>query len=145
MASKTDSDVTPTLYRYYRRLQKSVAGPEQDLDRRFDRIIANIEQRQRQEASDRHAKPSYLTWLRNAVHRARRSTFGQISAGGATAALAAKLTQYAQGWANLAAAALTGMLAAVVVAAAMDTRNLAPLRRVRRRSQTKDATPSPHP
>ncbi|RSS04197.1 hypothetical protein EF913_04910 [Streptomyces sp. WAC04189] len=145
MASKTDNGVTPTLYRYYRGLQKSVAGTEQDLDRRFDRIIAGIEQRKWQEARGRDAKPSCLTCLRNAVHRARRSTFGQISAGGATAALAAKLTQYAQGWANLAAAAATGMLAAVVVAAAMDTRNLAPLRRVRRRRQTEDATPSPHP
>ena len=145
VASKTDNNFTLTLYRYYRVLQKSVAGSEQDLDRRFDRIIENVERRKNRETRNQGAKATCFTCLRNAVQRARRSAFGQISAGGASAALAAKLTQYAQGWANLAAAAVTGMLAAVVVAVAMDTSNLAPLRRSRRRRRREDATPSPHP
>ncbi|MEU8459164.1 hypothetical protein [Streptomyces griseoaurantiacus] len=145
MTSKTDSDFAPALDRYCRDLQKAVAGEEQELDRRFDRIIANIERKRQQEVRDEGTRPTCISCLRNAVQRARRSTFGQISAGGASAALAAKLTQYAQGWANLAAAAVTGMLAAVVVAAAMDTRKLEPLRRARRRRRREDATPSPHP
>ncbi|MGJ3558060.1 hypothetical protein ACR6C2_00470 [Streptomyces sp. INA 01156] len=44
MVSKTDNELAPMIYRYYRTLQSRVAGSEDDLDRRFDNIIDGIEQ-----------------------------------------------------------------------------------------------------
>ncbi|MEV8597611.1 hypothetical protein [Streptomyces sp. NPDC052012] len=143
MVSKTDNDLAPMIYRYYCVLQNRVAGSEEDLDRRFDDIINRVERRKRKNSRSKYAKKFCASRMRGVVQNVRRSALGQVSASGACAALVAKLTQYAQGWANLAATVATGTLTAIAVVAVMDTRSLKRSGRTRRRRE--DATPPPHP
>lgn len=143
MVSKTDNDLAPLIYRYYLILQKRVAGSEEELDRRFDNIIDSIERQKKQNTRSKCVKMIHASCMSGVMRNVRTSALGQISASGACAALAAKLTQCAQGWANLAAAVATGTLTAVAVVAVMDARSLKRCGRTRRRRE--DATPSPHP
>ncbi|AZQ32104.1 hypothetical protein EJ357_47735 [Streptomyces cyaneochromogenes] len=144
MASKTDSDLARVLYRYYMTLQARLAGDEKDLDRRFDKIISDIDRQNRRTALSRISSGRCIACVSTALRSARTTTLGQAGAGGAVAALAAKLTQYAQGLASLALTAVTGAVAAVAVAAIIDARK--PKRRPgQSRRRTEEATSTPHP
>ncbi|MGW0080025.1 hypothetical protein [Streptomyces sp. P9-2] len=143
MVSKTDNDLAPMIYRYYRTLQDRVTGSEEELDRRFDKIIETVEQRNAQHSGSKFATVPLMSRASGIVHNVRTSALGRIGTSGACAALAAKLTQYAQGWANLAATVATGALTAVAVAAVMDTRSFKRLGRARHQEEA--TTSAPHP
>lgn len=144
MASKTDSDLARVLYRYYMTLKTRLASDEKDLDRRFDKIIADLDRQNRRTALSRMSSLRCIACLRTALRSARTTALGQAGAGGAVAALAAKLAQYAQGLASVALTAVTGAVAAVAVAALIDAGK--PKRRPgHSRRRTEEATSTPHP
>lgn len=144
MASKTDNDLALVLYRCYKTLQKRLASDEKDLDRRFDKIIADIDSQNRRTVLSRIGELRCIACIRNTLRSVRTSALGQAGTGGAAAALAAKLTQYAQGWASVAVTTVTGAVTAVAVVAIIDARK--PKRRPgRSRRRTEEATPTPHP
>jgi hypothetical protein len=143
VVSKTDNDLALMLYRCYRSLQARLADDEDDLDRRFDTIMENIERQQRRDARSKRARLHCAAHLRNLMRCARTSALGQATTGGAAAAMSAKLTQFAQGWVSLGVTMATGALTAVAVVAVIDVRSLKRTGRSRRRRE--DPAPSPHP
>ncbi|MFJ9968562.1 hypothetical protein [Streptomyces avermitilis] len=143
MVSKTDNDFALVLYRCYRTLQARLAGDEKDLDRRFDKIIADIDRQKRRTFLKRAGELQCVARMRSAMRCARTSPLGQVSIGGAAAGLVAKLAQYAQGWAGVAVAMAIGALTAGAVVAIIDIRGLK--RSGRSRHRREEAAPTPHP
>ncbi|MER5199829.1 hypothetical protein AB0E04_47745 [Streptomyces sp. NPDC048251] len=143
MVSKTDNDLALMLYRCYRSLQARLGDDEDDLDRRFDKIMENVGRQQRRDARSKCASLHCAAHLSALMRRARTSALGQAGTGGAAAAVTAKLTQFAQGWVSLGVAMATGALTAVAVVAVIDVRSLKRTGRARRRRE--DPAPSPHP
>lgn len=104
MTISTKHPLASTLYRYYQVLQKRLANDDNDLDERFDAIMAGIDAKE-----SRQENPTRTSAARRRMSEALRG-----GAAATAAVVVAKFTNSVQGAVSLALAVAAGSITAAV-------------------------------